>query len=222
MKFMQVLGVAVVALMTASGAARATTIQYATQPDFAAASGPLTMIDFEGLAPSGGLFNTSDPGGLTIGGVNFRAAPGTYIAVVDTGYYAPYYDRGTGDVIHAQGGSQMIVTFGSAVSSVGALFGTIFRSDVTLSVGLSNGDSFAVDLAGGADWRFSGFVSDAANILSLTISNVGGDYILLDRLQFSTTAATGVPAPGALVLLGFGLLGVGVVQRRRRSVAEGR
>ncbi|MEN7342732.1 MAG: CCXG family PEP-CTERM protein [Pseudomonadota bacterium] len=113
-----------------------------------------------------------------------------------------------------QGGSTMW-QFGGDWGRGGALFLTngglgerLITEDIWWNYDWSNDDviEFTVFNSGSYTLNLLGFEGCCGGGMSLRYSTDGGDTW--------TIAATAVPAPGALALLGFGLIGLGLARRR--------
>jgi hypothetical protein len=112
----------------------------------------------------------------------------------------------------------LTLTFDAPVRAVGFLFGGNLESLVALTVGLAGLPGLSLDLAvpeddGTDNFAFVGF-ADAAGIDTLVFGDeqLAGWFTGLGGLVVIPFA---VPEPGALALLGAGLVGLGLARRRR-------
>jgi hypothetical protein len=167
----------------------------------------LTIFDFNGLA--GNLYQT-----LTLGDVTFDVPgypDGSALWVSTPGSYAPF------DI--ALVGNHWLTTiqgsFASDVTAVGADVANLSVNDViTISVEI-NGTWF--------QWNvnytyptpfFWGIIADPGeSIEAITFSPNTSNWVAIDN--FSYGAATGVPEPASIALLGSSILGLAGLLRRK-------
>jgi hypothetical protein len=198
---------------------RASVIEFTDRAAWQAAAGAVTNIDFEGIAPPGGLVTFTGP--VAFSGVQFASPVCCGISgtiqeeVVSAGndYVGAW---GSGDKL--QGFLEFDITLPADVFAVGTDImnsATFFlAADGTYTAALSTGDVFSNIFASRPPTRsFVGFVSTTP-ITSLTLTTTT-TFAMLDNFAFTTTAS--VPEPSSLALVGAGILVVFVLARKRRS-----
>jgi hypothetical protein len=184
--------------------------QFSDRASWRSVSSGLGAIAFEGLAPAGGfnLYDTS--AGLTLSGVSFTgltpragvAGPTTpYLRVVDPAFFPPFYDWGSGAVLHGppwtsgplgEGGpgSRIRVTFSSPVTSAGfdVMSFLEYASPFKVVVATTRGSSeFMVETASHPVRTFAGFTSDTP-IVSMDFYGLNG-FPVLDEVESGQRSA---------------------------------
>lgn len=228
----------VVLLLAASAAAPASAqITFTNRALWQAAVGSHVTIDFEGIAPDGGL--TQFPGGLTVSGVTFRGAnlPAT------TGLHAlAVFDSGSATYISAWNSGDMAVA-GAGFGTAGSPPGSITLPGGVAAVGFNYAVTCAVTLTpacGSLPWTvrlstgavitipgngppptmaFWGIVSPVP-ITSLQI-DPSASLTLLDDFSFQAPAVPSLSWWAMLALTGLLTL-AGVASIRRRGWNSGR
>ena len=185
--------------------AQASVIEYTSRSAWLAAAGSVTNIDFEGIAPSGGLVHVDN--GLTLSGVSFfspACCGGDSPALIVVSGEIPYVGAwGSGDKL--QGGIEIDITLPRGVEAVGSDIMSTFTAfdpdaSSTYEVVLSTGDVFENVFASGPPTRsFVGFTSTAP-ITSLRLIS-SGTFAMLDNVAFDV-----VPEPTPLSLFICGLI----------------
>jgi hypothetical protein len=178
---------------------------FADRLSWQGSSGALTTIGFENLAAPGSFVAYDNPAGLTLSGVNFTGlTPITgptgptrdYLRVVDPAYFPPFYDWGSGAVLHGppipvgpqgEGGpnSRIRVTLPSGVTSVGVDLMSFlqYASPFTVVVSTTNGSvAFPVTSSLQPTRSFFGVTSDSP-IISLDYYALNG-FPVLDNFAF--------------------------------------
>lgn len=111
--------------------------------------------------------------------------------------------------------------FTTAIDSFGAYFTGVQRADATLTYTDGTTTTLTLPAAslGSGGTTFFGFSDSGATILSIAFfTGTGGDFVGIDDIRYGTAGTTPVPEPATLSLLGVGLLGFGLMRRRRRAV----
>lgn len=123
-------------LLSCSPARAGELVLFTSRTAWAAASNGLSIVSFDGFASPGGFIAFDTPSGLTASGVTFvGASPSNptlpfYLRIVDPAYFPPFYDWGSGAVLHGppipqgpQGeggpGSHITVSLPGGMTSVG-------------------------------------------------------------------------------------------------------
>lgn len=213
------LAVLAIAAAFAAAPAQAALITYGAVESFNAATGPNSLVDFTGsffidLIPGGNLWSTTNLAGFTLGGASFTVGSGgSYQAIVAPAFYPDYYERGTGNVLHADLGSDMIISFAAPVDSFALNLSSIVGRTGLTTLTFSNGDTASAAL--GDPWAFHGYVSSTP-FSSVTITGVSGDYVLVDNIRFANIEEeVATPEPASLALLALGL--AALTARRRKA-----
>jgi hypothetical protein len=199
-----------------SGAASASTVVYTDQAAFVAASGALTLQNFNGFTGTTNLGTAP----LTVGGFGVSVSSNSS-AAISPGGASDNIDGSeflfanlTGTV--ADPGA-LTFTFASAITSFGANF-VSFNNNVLRESAVIGG--VAIDPLPMSP-NFLGFVSNTA-FTSITFRNqMGGgnnDSFGLDNVRYSV-AAVPEPATWAMMLVGFGMMGAAMRYRRRSTKA---
>lgn len=119
-----------------------------------------------------------------------------------------------GQYFHEARGGTVTFTFTNAISAFGAYFGGWQIGTQTITY--DNGDTVTLEMGdanGSGGLRFFGFVDAGASIASITYNAVN-DIVSIDDVRID---ATPVPLPAALPMLTAGLLGLGLMRRRRKQ-----
>lgn len=210
--------VATAALSAAPFAAQAAVTSYTTEAAFMAAVSGTTTIDFDAqntYGPEGYTYYENSP--LKIGDVTFTQPDGRLFVFGSNFYWTPGLTSSyLNENCCAQHGIN--VDFAKAVHSVGMNLGiqNTWNSpwlDVTFK--LSTGDviTTSAPLLYGSEtgMAYFGFTSTEA----ITSFNINGTSqgIAIDNFTFTSA----VPEPSTYAMLSLGLLGLGIVSRRKRS-----
>lgn len=168
------------------------------------ASQGLTNLDFEGLVEED--FVDYSINGLQLGGVDFQGfSPGLgpYLYVVDDGFFKPYYDWGSGDVLHGSFDGTITATLPAGTTAIGMDF--MAFSDIAeegevcnFTFELSTGDVFTTDSFAYPNRAFIGFHSLGEDLTSITIRttvDTEDHYFNVDNF---THGQVGLPCPADL------------------------
>ena len=159
--------------------------------------------------------------GLQIGGVDFQGVSqslGPYLFVVDDDFAPPFYDWGSGAVLHEAFDGTITVTLPAGTTAVGMDF-MAFSTNTgqgeisNFTFALSTGDVFMTDSLEYPNRAFIGFHSLSQDITSITIKttiDTDDHWFNIDNFTYGQ-----VPAPVTLAL--FGVAGMGAMGRRRRN-----
>jgi hypothetical protein len=181
------------------------------------AAASAVTIDFNGIAAPGSYVEYGN-GPVTLSGATFTGTGSADIFVVDPGYYSISYANG-GFLNIDYGGSTntLNISLPAGMHFVSFDFGGLGDGTVTADVSINGGSATTISssksLAGTASLDHFAF-SSLADILTLTL--VLPDAPLYNAIDnFSFTATVPETSTWAMLLLGFG--GIGLVAYRRRS-----
>lgn len=192
-----------------SASASAALTLYTDRAAWALASGSLTTENFNSMASGTPVTAaTVFPSGITVTG-----------SLLDISGFA-FSSIGQGNALRTFGATTVAMP-GSLVS-FGFDYADVDQTGATISIGaFSQGLAFTGDADSGVssdDFAFFGVVGLVGDIPGGVFSiGVGiGEGIMIDNLSFGA-AASDVPEPGSLALLGLGLAGLAASLRRRKS-----
>jgi hypothetical protein len=162
---------------------------------FDAATGSLTVIDFDTNFAGATLSPASQPQGC-----GFALCGGNTTAG-GTGFYGAVYTT--------------TITFDNPVNAFGAYFSGWQRADQVITY--TDGSTETLSMPAGdlslGGLVFFGFIDAGRSIASITYQTVLGDYVGIDDMRFGMAGQ--VPTPGSLALVGLGLMGLAAARRRR-------
>jgi hypothetical protein len=226
------LGVMITAVCVAaafgSAAASAAITTYSDRAVFTAATGVTTIETFGPIAAfpiASGILNSSTVGccangtiapGLILPGVTYSTPVGTgFFFNIDAG--AGYEGGFLDGLSNNQSNGILTISFDSAQSAFG--FDTNgFMPNFDLAIYDATGQIYSSNFST-SGFTFYGFESSAANIVKVTINNTSraGFDFALDNFTFNGSGGGAVPEPSswAMLLTGFGALGVAMRRRRQ-------
>ena len=177
---------------------------YSQRTGFVAASGSLSTIGFENLAPADGFVNYGLAGSYSEQGVTFSVAGDEQLFVNSATYYTTTYTLGNGDYlvtgppVGISAVALMTITLPANVTALGFDLGTFDFPSSAISITLANGEQRLLS----APYPSAAFygVTTSSPIASLSLRITIGDrkdVLALDTFQFGRSKAA-VPAPSAL------------------------
>jgi hypothetical protein len=199
------------ALFSGTNSAQAATIAYADLASFQANTTGLTTIDFEGLAPAGGLAPYS--AGSNISGVTFAASS---LYVIDSAYDPILADWGSGAILFDNSGGTITATLPSGVTAVGSDIMSYFPYALPFTITLSTGETFSLNSLDYPNRQFVGFTSDTA-IASISFhATTGSGYTELDNFRFGTVGAAATSVPEPFTIIGTLVGGTSALRMRKK------
>ena len=191
----------------------ASTITYGERASWMLATTGITTIDFEGV-PTGSATLLPVPPGHTVAGVTFTVASGD-LYLIDPACCLPYAPT---DVLSSQGSifPNFRIMLPAGISSIALDYNTDFLREMSLGVTTSSGTStYVLTPAIRPDLAFFGLTSsESITALSLDLlPPEGAGFLNLDNFAFG--AASAIPEPSSLFLLGAGWVTTVLVRRRR-------
>jgi hypothetical protein len=191
----------------------------------AGGSGSVTLLDFESITGSTTVPIVGDEFSSFAGQPSFALAPQSASAELFVGNPTPQIPTPPSGVnmfyptCDPSCEGIVTLTFGTPVTSVGAIFvdveGDFATTGFSLTPGATVPEVSFTSNQGQASFSFLGFVSDSP-FTSVDIhfaTRPGSDGVLIDDLQYAV-----VPVPAAVWLFGSGLLGlIGMSRRKNES-----
>ncbi len=186
----------------------------------AAASGVRTLVNFEST-PVGPFTNLTIAPGVMINGTDFSGNPQQILDVPSPSCGGPSilcgFNTTPGGAKYAQlFGGNLTYSFAVPVDAFGAFLTGVNLTGETVNFSDGSAQTLTIPNSGGGV-EFFGFTDTGEQISSIMIHvNVTSfaDIIGMDDVRFFT-AATAVPEPTSLALLGTGLAGLCLLRRRR-------
>ncbi len=167
-----------------------------TEGDFDAASGSTTVIDFEDVAPSGGLTVLSNPTPPSqFSGVSFGGSSSESGFYVFSNSIAPEFSASGSDVLvdKSGSGSAIYAFLPPDVYAAGAYFYSVNGSNLLVS-----GPEGEFEIESGS---FFGFVEKESFSEIKFTSVEGGDAVYMDNFKFTNLKFEEVPEPSSWLSL---------------------
>jgi hypothetical protein len=213
MKICSALTAVILSLLVTAGPASAAVVEYTSFAAFSASTTNLLSYNFNGIAPAGSFTN---PSSLPVGPASFSPYPSNFLFVIDTNagfgsYGVPYLSSQQGNPV----GLNISI---SPTTAIGFFYGSYLSASDPLSVSLSTGDTFIVDLPSTTSTTsFIGFTSSSpiTSVQFLDNSSTAGSIDLTSFAVLGVASAVPELATWLMILLGFAALGF--IAHRRNS-----
>lgn len=167
-----------------------------------------TVINFESVA-------IGNYASLTLSGVTFT---NNALVEIDSQFAGSYNTRGVRNLTnHGDAPNSFIFTFAAPTNAFAFMWGAADFAWTLSAFGASGliESHLITPTHGGNLGTYYGIA--AAGITSASVSyNPGGDWVFIDNFTYNQNAVA-APAPGALALLGVGLIGLATARRKARA-----
>lgn len=231
-EFLRSHGLLTAGFLIASFPAQSALITFSDRAVFESAATGLTNVTFEGIAPSGSSMSFPNPDGLTTAGITFRTSgtgsSSVAVYAASAAAQSPLLNTGTGAILSWAPPGQPGTVFLDVLLPGGK---TAFATDLwaqqpfqtTVQATVNSGEAtenFSINTVNRPTPSFFGVVSDSNTVLLVRFGVPAGQAgLILDNVSVGTAGSGGgaVPEPGAIALLGAGLVAIAILRKFKIS-----